>query len=58
MVQVNGRVRAKIMVPQGLPDEMLKEKALADPKVKEFTSGKEIAKILAVRGRLVNIVVK
>ena len=58
VVQVNGRVRAKIMVPQGLPDEMLKEKALADPKVKEFTSGKEIAKILAVRGRLVNIVVK
>jgi len=57
VVQVNGKVRAKLMVPQGLTDEALKEKALEDTKIKEFTGGKTIRNIIVVKGKLVNIVV-
>ena len=57
VIQVNGKVRARLMVPQGLPDEALKEKALEDAKVKEFTAGKTIRNIIVVKGKLVNIVV-
>jgi len=58
VVQVNGRLRAKIVVPAGLSEEAAREKALADPKVAEHTAGKQIVKILVVQGRLVNIVMK
>jgi leucyl-tRNA synthetase len=56
VVQVNGKVRAKIMIPAGLPDEEIKGKALEDPKIKEFTAG-GIKKIIVVKGKLVNMVV-
>ena len=37
---------------------MLKEKALAEENVKKFTEGKEIIKVIAIKGKIVNIVVK
>ncbi len=57
VVQINGKVRAKIMVPAGLDDEIIREKAFADPKIQEFTEGRDIRKVIVVKSRLVNIVV-
>ncbi|HSW64060.1 MAG TPA: leucine--tRNA ligase [Dissulfurispiraceae bacterium] len=58
VVQVNGKLRAKILVPAGLSDAAARERALADAKVSEHTAGKQIVKIVVIQGRLVNIVVK
>jgi leucyl-tRNA synthetase len=57
-VQVNGKLRSKVVVPAGTADEKVRELALADEKVKAFTEGKQIVKVIIVSGKLVNIVVK
>ena len=57
VVQVNGKVRSKLTVPAGTSDKELEAAALADPKVMEFTSGKQPKKIIVVPGKLVNVVV-
>ena len=57
VVQVAGKVRAKLTVPADAGDEDLKKAALADEKVQKFIAGKEIKKIIVVQGKLVNIVV-
>ncbi|HEW81175.1 MAG TPA: leucine--tRNA ligase, partial [Nitrospirae bacterium] len=57
VVQINGKVRAKLMVPAGLDDETLKEKAFAEQKIREQINGKPPRKVIVVKGRLVNIVV-
>jgi leucyl-tRNA synthetase len=56
VIQVNGKVRAKVMVPEGLPDEDIKERTLNEPKIREMIDGKSVKKIFVVKGRLVNIV--
>ncbi len=56
VIQINGKVRAKLMVPAGLPEEELKALALNDRKTAEFLGGKAVKKVIAVQGRLVNIV--
>ncbi|MDA8170905.1 MAG: leucine--tRNA ligase [Nitrospiraceae bacterium] len=58
VVQVNGKVRAKIMVPQGLTDEDIKARALSEPRIKETLTGKDIKNVFAVKGKLVNIVAR
>jgi len=55
-VQVNGKIRARITVPADADEEAIKSTALADEKVKAAIAGKEIVKVLVVKGRLVNIV--
>ena len=57
VVQVNGKVRSKIMVPAGLQDDTIKETALGDQKVKDFIGGKKTRKVIVVKGKLVNIVI-
>ncbi len=57
-VQVNGKIRARITVPADADEEQIKAVALADEKVQAAIDGKEIVKVLVVKGRLVNIVVK
>ncbi len=57
VVQINGKVRAKLMVPVGLDDETVKEKTFDEPKIKEQINGKPLRKVIVVKGRLVNIVV-
>jgi len=56
--QVNGKVRSKRMLPVGLSDEELKEEALKEQNVQRYIQGKEIHKIICVKDKLVNIVVK
>jgi leucyl-tRNA synthetase len=56
-LQVNGKVRARVMVPRDATREQLEAIALANPKVIEHTAGKEIKKVIVVPGKLVNVVV-
>lgn len=57
-VQVNGKLRAKITVNKDEDDEVVKETALAQDNVKTHTDGKNIVKIIVVKNKIVNIVVK
>ena len=58
VVQVNGKVKDKISVDEGLGNDELKEVALSSPKIKELTNGKEVVKVIVVPKKLVNIVIK
>ena len=58
VVQVLGKVRAKIAVAKDISKEDLEAAALADEKVQEFIAGKTIVKVIVIPGKLVNIVVK
>ena len=55
-VQINGKIRAKIVVAKDSTKEELEAAALADEDVKSWMEGKELKKIIAIPGRLVNIV--
>lgn len=57
-VQVNGKVRSTIQVNISDEEEAIKAKALADDKVKRFLEGKSIVKVIVIKGKIVNIVVK
>jgi leucyl-tRNA synthetase len=57
-VQVNGKLRGRIVVPADATEETVLERALADEKVKAAIGGKQIVKKIYVPGKLVNIVVK
>jgi leucyl-tRNA synthetase len=57
-VQINGKLRGKIVVPADSSEEFVLERALVDEKVQAFIAGKEIVKKIYVTGKLVNIVVK
>jgi leucyl-tRNA synthetase len=57
VVQVNGKLRSKIMVPAGTDEAVLKSLALGDEKVKPFLEGVQVRKVICVPGKLVNIVV-
>ncbi len=57
-VQVNGKLRSRVVVPADAAEDFVIERALADEKVKTMTAGKQIVKKMYVPGRLVNIVVK
>jgi len=56
--QVNGKIRSKAMVPADMDKEGLEKLALEDGRVKEFTGGKDIKKVIVVPGKLVNVVAK
>ncbi|WP_332649482.1 leucine--tRNA ligase [Lysinibacillus sp. 54212] len=58
VVQVNGKVRAKVKVAKDATKEELEAAALADEKVQEQMEGKQLVKLIAIPGKLVNIVVK
>lgn len=57
-VQVNGKVRATITININEDEESIKEKALTAENVKNHTAGKEIVKVIIIKGKIVNIVVK
>ena len=58
IVQVNGKVRGKIEVASSTTEDEMKAFALDIENVKNFTSGKEIVKVVVVPKKLVNIVVR
>jgi leucyl-tRNA synthetase len=57
VVQINGKVRDKIQVPADISEDEAKEKALASEKIKKYTDGQEIKKVIFIKGRLLNLVV-
>jgi leucyl-tRNA synthetase len=57
-VQVNGKLRSRVFASPETANADLESLAMADAKVKEYTDGKEIVKIVVVPKRLVNIVVR
>lgn len=58
VIQINGKVKEKIVVPMSADDAEIEKTALANEKIVELTSGKDIVKVIVVKGKLVNIVVK
>ena len=57
-VQINGKLRSRVLGSPDASNDELQTLALADEKVKENIEGKEIVKVIVVPKRLVNIVVK
>jgi len=57
-IQVNGKLRSRIIVPFGIAREQLEQLALGDDKVRAHVDGKQVVKIVIVPDKLVNIVVK
>ena len=58
IAQVNGKLRAKLMVPLNSDNEAVQDLALSDEKIEKFTKGKQIIKVIVVPNKLINIVVK
>jgi len=57
-VQVNGKVRSRLLVAAGTSDEDVRQLALKDPRVLGSMDGKQLVKAIVVPNKLVNIVVK
>ncbi len=57
-IQINGKLRARVLASPDATGEQLERIALGNKKIREYTDGKKIVKIIVVAGRLVNIVVR
>ena len=58
VIQINGKVRAKLELPAGTSKEETEKAAFENEKVKSYTEGKTVVKVIVVPGKLVNIVVR
>ncbi len=56
--QINGKIRAREEIPQGLSKEELEKQALDNGRIKQLLEGKRVVKVIAIPNKLVNIVVK
>ena len=57
-VQVNGKLRSHIVFRADAPEDAVRERVLADEKVRASTDGKQVVKVIVVAGKLVNVVVR
>jgi leucyl-tRNA synthetase len=57
VVQVNGKVRANLLLPSGSTEEVVKEAAMADTNVQTHIVGKEIRKVIYIQDKILNLVV-
>ena len=57
-IQVNGKLRETVVVPAEAGEDEIKSKAQESEKIKAFTSGKQVVKVIYVPKKLLNIVVK
>lgn len=58
VIQINGKLREKLEMPVNTPNEEIEKAALANDKVQSFITDKQIAKVIVVPNKLINIVVK
>ena len=58
VVQVSGKVRAKLTVPADISRDELERLAMEDQNVKRHLEGKTVAKVIVVPGKLINIVAR
>lgn len=56
VIQLNGKVRGKVMIPPGLDQDEIKIRALGHPKIIAALEGAQPRKVIVVKGRLVNVV--
>jgi leucyl-tRNA synthetase len=56
VVQINGKLRSKIMISPGISEDEIKRIALEDQKIRKIVGNKTIKKVIVVKGKLVNIV--
>ena len=57
VLQVNGKVRSRLIVAPDVDDDEIKKMTLLDDKVQKFVAGKPIKKVIVVPKKLVNVVV-
>jgi leucyl-tRNA synthetase len=57
-IQVNGKLRSRVLAAPGVSEDELRKAALADEKVRAFTEGHQIVKVIVVPERLVNVVIR
>lgn len=57
-IQINGKVKTKLDVPSEASEKEIEEMTLADPDVKSLLDQKQVVKVIVIKSRLVNIVVK
>jgi leucyl-tRNA synthetase len=58
IIQINGRLRGKILVDEGLAEDETKERAQGDARIAPLIAGKKIVKVVVVPKKLVNIVLQ
>jgi leucyl-tRNA synthetase len=56
VIQVNGKLRSRIMIPSDLNDDEAKSRALGDSKIIETIGNQKVRKVIVIKGRLVNLV--
>ena len=57
-VQVNGKLRSRLIAAPGVSEDDLRQSALADEKVQALINGRQVVKVIVVPERLVNVVIK
>jgi leucyl-tRNA synthetase len=57
-VQINGKLRSRIVVAVDAPEDEIRQRALAEPKIQAAIAGKQIVKVIVVSSKLVNVVVR
>jgi leucyl-tRNA synthetase len=57
-IQVNGKLRSRVLASPEVTEEELRAAALADEKVRGFIDGRQVVKVIVVPQRLVNVVVR
>jgi len=57
-VQINGKLRSRIVVPSDTTEDVLRERALTDEKIHAAIAGKQVVKVIVVPSKLVNIVIR
>jgi len=57
VIQINGKVRAKLMIPPDMSDEAIQERTMGEPRIREMLQGRTVRKLFVVKGKLVNIVI-
>jgi leucyl-tRNA synthetase len=57
-IQINGKLRDKLIVPAAITEAEARELALSRERIKAYTNGKKIDRIIYIPGRVMNIVVK
>jgi leucyl-tRNA synthetase len=57
-IQINGKLRSHVILPAESSEETVRERALAEEKIRAAIEGKQVVKVIVVPGKLVNVVVK
>jgi leucyl-tRNA synthetase len=57
-IQVNGKLRSRVITSPEISEEDLRTAALADEKIRALVDGKQVVKVIVVPKRLVNVVIR